>query len=46
MGKTPYTIKGRWGEYTVRFIKRGARAAPNLQQFPRFLWLLLLECKQ
>lgn len=35
MGKTPYRIQGRWGEYTVRIIKRVARAAPVLAAIPR-----------
>lgn len=35
MGKTPYMIQGRWGEYTVRIIKRGAMAAPKLEAIPR-----------
>lgn len=31
MGKTPYMIQGRRGEYTTRVIRRGARTAPVLE---------------
>lgn len=30
MGNTPYMIQGRWGEYTIRVIRSGARTAPIL----------------
>ena len=28
-------IQGRWEEYTVKIIKRGARAAPILEAIPK-----------
>lgn len=30
MEKTAKMVQGRWGEYTVRIIKREVRAAPKL----------------